>query len=135
MILAHTNADVQELNRLARGRMRVGKLGAEVTLEGERGERAKDTTLDYTRASAERRGIGVPLEVQRETEKACQVAHEKTPCRKRSMFEGLKLEPALEPALGSPPLDPHAEQPAQLRRSVAGQAADASQTAEEARKA
>jgi len=77
-----------EIGRLGRARRLSRSLGRALAAVFGR-ERAKDTTLDYTRAFAERRGIEVPFEVQQEAPR--QVARE-VPGRKRGMFAGLKLE-------------------------------------------
>ena len=54
-------------------------------------ERAKDTTLDYPKAFAERRGFEVPAQVQRPRERA------------PSMFDGLKLGRGRSPEGGAEP--------------------------------
>ena len=54
-------------------------------------ERAKDTTLDYPKAFAERRGFEVPAQVQRPRERA------------PGMFDGLKLGRGRSPEVGAEP--------------------------------
>ena len=96
-------------------------------------ERAKDTTLDYSAAFAERRGISVPENLQRPALQERAKEAERSP--KRSRFAGLKLgSPEKEPAdrrvagaLGAPErpaapaITPEAQRHGEeLRRSVQG---------------
>lgn len=96
-------------------------------------ERAKDATLDYPAAFAERRGISVPESLQRPAPRERATEAERAP--KRSRFAGLKLEsPAKETADGrvgqaltgpersaGPAATPEAQRQAdELRRSVQG---------------